>query len=99
MVSPVFGNKPTVRILKRSAIYPNGQRKVITLTQENKRLTSATITRIGKDGKEYAECDYKIGNNAGSMFLIESIKEKIKKTCEKAKDGSKLFADIMGWLK
>ena len=90
---------PSQQILRKNLQLRNGSQKVVELVKENNRLTNATISQIGKDGKEYKEKNYRIGNNEFITNQYEDILKKIKELCDKAKDGVELFKDIMGWVK
>ena len=96
MVKPLSG--PSVQTLRRTIMQSDGKEKVINLVKENGKLTGAVFSKI-ENGKVYDVQNYRLGNNEATPMLVDNIKERIKIYCEKAKDGAKLFADIMGWLK
>ena len=92
-------NNSQIQTLRRNINMVDGKQKIVNLVKENNRLTSATISQIGNDGKEYTEKNFHIGNNEFAKKQTEYIINKIRVLCDKAKDGIELFADIMGWIK
>ena len=71
----------------------------IKLAKENGVLKSAKIFNVTR-GNEDIVSSYSFGSKTSSLNKARiMLTEEISQICEKAKEGAKLFADIMGWVK
>ena len=77
MIGPI--SRTEIQTLRKNINLNDGRQKVVNLVKENNRLTSATFSQIGKDGKEYKEKNFRIGNNEFAKNQTEYIISRIKK--------------------
>ena len=72
----------------------------IKLAKENGILKSAQFSKSTIGNKDELVSVYFLGEHPNNNCrAILNVKDKIWEICEKAKEGAKLFADIMGWIK
>ena len=76
-----------------------GKQVAIRLAKENGVLRNAKILNVA-NGKEDLACSYTFGPKTSPKSKVhQMLFDEISQICEKAKEGAKLFADIMGWVK
>ena len=76
-----------------------GKQVAIRLAKENGVLRNAKILNV-TNGKEDLACSYTFGQKTSPKSKVhQMLFDEISQICEKAKEGAKLFADIMGWVK
>ena len=68
--------------------------------KENGFLKSAHFSKSTLGNKEELVSAYLFGNHSDkNSKTYQVVTDKISEICDKAKEGAKLFADIMGWIK
>ena len=76
-----------------------GKQVAIRLAKENGVLRNAKIFNVTR-GNEDIVSSYSFGSKTSPLNRARiMLTEEISQICEKAKEGAKLFADIMGWVK
>ena len=78
----------------------NNKQVVIRLAKENGMLKNAKFSNFDLAKGEQLSSYYSLGNHSVKENATKiRITNEISNICEKAMEGAKLFADIMGWIK
>ena len=77
----------------------NGKEITMKFAKENGQLKSARIFDV-KYGEETMSASYSFGTKASNKTTVyKKLVTELSDICDKAQEGAKLFADIMGWIK